>query len=55
MYKPKFVDNLSEIYKKECKDVRKEEKSNQYVILVGLNIINYIMIRKNVKKDGYIQ
>ena len=30
----KFVDNLFEIYSKECKDV------NQCVILLGLKIIN---------------
>ena len=36
----KLVANLSEIYKKECKDARKEEKSNQYPFLLGLKIIN---------------
>ena len=35
-----LVDNLSEIYKKNAKDVRKEKKSNQYAILLGLKIIN---------------
>ena len=36
----KVVDNLSEIYKKNAKDVRKEEKSNLSAILLGLKIIN---------------
>ena len=36
----KLVANLSEISKKECKDARKEEKSNQYPFLLGLKIIN---------------
>ena len=35
-----LVDNLSEIYKKECKEREKEEKSNQYVILLVLKITN---------------
>ena len=35
-----LVDNLSEIYKKNVKDARKEEKSNQYLILLDLKIKN---------------
>ena len=35
-----LVDNLPEIYKKNAKDVKKEEKSNQYAILLDLKIIN---------------
>ena len=35
-----LVDNLSEIYRKHAKDMRKEKKSNQYAILLGLKIIN---------------
>ena len=38
--------------KKNVKDARKEEKSNQYAILLGLKIINYIINAKNAKKDG---
>ena len=35
-----LVDKLFEICKKNAKDVRKEKKSNQYAILLGLKIIN---------------
>ena len=35
-----LVDNLSEIYKKECKGLKKNEKSNQYATLLVLKIIN---------------
>ena len=35
-----FVDNLSEIYKKKANDARKEEKSSQQAILLGLKIIS---------------
>ena len=48
----KLVDNLSEIYKKECKVCKERKKSDQYVILLGLKIISYITNVKNVKKDG---
>ena len=47
--RPGLVDNLSEITKKNAKDAKKEEKSNQYVILLGLKIINYVRNAKNVK------
>ena len=47
-----LVDNLSEIYKKkrEAKDAMKKEKLNQYTILLGLKIKNYVKNAKNVKK-----
>ena len=45
------VDNLSEIYKKECKRC-KEKKSNHYAILSYLKIINYITNAKNVNKNN---
>ena len=45
-----LIDNLSEIYKKNVKNVRKEEKSNQYAILLGSKITNSITNAKNVKK-----
>ena len=32
-----------------AKDARKEEKSNQYAILLGLKIVNYVANAKNVK------
>ena len=35
-----LVDNLSEIYKNNAKDVKKKEESNQYEILLVLKIIN---------------
>ena len=38
--------------KENAKDARKEEKSNQYAILLGLKIINYVANAKNVKKCG---
>ena len=38
--------------KKNPNDARKEEKPNQYAILLGLKIINSITNAKNVKKDG---
>ena len=44
------VDNLSEIYKKNAKHVRKAKNSNQYAILLSLKIINYVANAKNVKK-----
>ena len=44
-----LVDNLSEIYSKECKGC--EGKKNQYVILMGLKITNCITNVKNVIKD----
>ena len=48
-----LVDNLSEIYKKKnVKDARKEEKSNQYAILLAFKIINQITNAKNIKQDG---
>ena len=36
--------------KKNAKDVSKKEKSNQYAILLGLKIINYVANAKDVKK-----
>ena len=39
---PKFT-------KENAKDARKEEKSNQYAILLGLKIVNYVANAKNVK------
>ena len=33
-------------------DAKKEEKSNQYAILLSLKIINYVINAKNVKKYG---
>ena len=36
--------------KANAKDAKKEEKSNQYAILMGLKIINYVANAKNVKK-----
>ena len=36
--------------KKNAKDAKKEEKSNQYAILLSLKIINYVINAKNVKK-----
>ena len=51
-----LVDNLCEICtkkkKKNAKDARKKEKSNQYAISLGLKIINYVTNAKNVKKYG---
>ena len=35
-----LVDNLSEIYKNNAKEVKKKEESNQYEILLVLKIIN---------------
>ena len=35
-----LVDNLSKIYKKECKSAWKEKEPNQNVILLGLKIID---------------
>ena len=37
---PSPVDNLPEIYKKNAKGAKKKEKSNQYVILLGLKMLN---------------
>ena len=42
-----LADNLSEIYKKNAKDARKEKKSNQYAILLSLKIIHYSTNVKN--------
>ena len=36
--------------KRNAKDAWKEKKSNQYAILLGLKIMNYITNAKNVKK-----
>ena len=47
----KLVENLPEIYKKDCKGCE-EEKSNRYTILLGLTIIDYVTNAKNAKKDG---
>ena len=44
-----LTDNLSEIYKKECKGCKERRKIDQNVILLGLKIINYA-IKKNVAK-----
>ena len=44
--------NFFEIYKKDEKDGKKEEKSNQCEIYLGLKIINQIADVKNIKKDG---
>ena len=36
-----LVNNLSEIYKKECKGwVERKKNPNQYAILLGLKVIN---------------
>ena len=35
-----LVDNLSKIYKKECKGCKERRKSNQYAVLLGLKTIN---------------
>ena len=43
-----LVDNLSEIYKKECITFLKEEKSSLNAILLGLKITDYITNVKNV-------
>ena len=45
-----LVNNLSEIYKKECKGCM-EKKSGQNAILLGLKIINYTTNVKNAKKN----
>ena len=47
-----LLDNLSEIYKKECKGCKEREKLNQHVILLELKMINQITNVKNVKKDN---
>ena len=47
---PNLVDNLSEIYKKECKGCKERKRSKQYVILSGLKVINYVANANNVKK-----
>ena len=44
----KLVNNLSEIYSKECRGCT-EKKSSQNSILYGLKIINYIVNVTNVK------
>ena len=47
-----LVDNLSEIYKKECKRWKERKKKlNQYAILLELKITNYITNAKVVKRD----
>ena len=47
-----LVDNLSEIYKKECKRWKERKKKlNQYAILLELKITNYITNAKTVKRD----
>ena len=38
--------------KANAKDAKKEEKPNQYAILNGLKIINYVKNAKNLKKYG---
>ena len=45
-----LTDNLSEIYKKECKGYIERRKIDQNVILLGLKIINYAINVKNAKK-----
>ena len=41
---PKLVNNLSEIYSNGCRRcTKKNNKTNQYVILQGLKIINHII------------
>ena len=47
---PNFVDNSSEIYKKECKECKERKRSKQYVNLSGLKVINYLANANNVKK-----
>ena len=47
-----LVDNLSEIYSKECKRCKERKKLNQDVILSVLKIINYKTNPKNVKIDS---
>ena len=46
-----LVDTLSEIYSERCRGCNKEKKLNQYAILYGLKIINYITNVTYVKKD----
>ena len=50
-----LTDNLSEIYKKECKGYIERRKIDQNVILLGLKIINYAINVKNAKKYGQSQ
>ena len=38
--------------KKSAKDAKKEEKSNQYAILLGLKIINYVKNANDAKRYG---
>ena len=45
-----LVNNLSEIYSKDCKGCKEEKKSNQYVTLQDLKIINDIIYATTVKK-----
>ena len=44
--------NYLKFTKKNAKDARKEKKSSQNVILLGLKIINYFTNVRSVEKDG---
>ena len=44
-----LINNLSEIYSKECRGCN-EKESNQYGILLELKIMNYTINATNVKK-----
>ena len=47
-----LVDNLSEIYKKECKECMERTKTRSEFNFTELKKINYVTNVKNVKSDA---